>query len=248
MSDPMVETRERPLSLSYRRPADRSERAVLERAMDGLHHDPQADLAEIGSGLGLGFISLLFIGPVALLLAWLLQFGTGVTFGTDQTWLMAALVWLAAWGGLSAWRVVARRSRASALRRALTADIAEGDVQEESWRFVEAVGFQEAERMPLLYALHADNGAVVAFEETRLIGRERTAGEAFVSSAPSDAVLVRGVRSGVLISENYSGPSLPLLDVHPLKLPREERPDHGAQVDRPWMAIMPWLAGRSSIG
>ena len=111
MSDPMVETRERPLSLSYRRPADRSERAVLERAMDGLHHDPQADLAEIGSGLGLGFISLLFIGPVALLLAWLLQFGTGVTFGTDQTWLMAALVWLAAWGGLSAWRVVARSLR-----------------------------------------------------------------------------------------------------------------------------------------
>ena len=36
MSGPMVETRERPLSLSYRRPADRSERAVLEQAVDGL--------------------------------------------------------------------------------------------------------------------------------------------------------------------------------------------------------------------
>lgn len=248
MNDPMVETRERPLSLSYRRPADRSERAVLERAMNDLHHDPQSDLAEIGSGLGLGFISLMFIGPVALLVAWLLQFATGMTFGTDRAWLMAALFWLVAWGGMSAWRVIARRSRASALRRALSADIVEGDVQEESWRFVEAVGFQEAEKMPLLYALHADNGAVVAFDETRLIGRERMPGEAFVSSAPSDAVLVRGVRSGVLISENYSGPSLPLLDVHPLKLPRDERPDHGSQVDRPWMAIMPWLTGRSSIG
>lgn len=248
MSGPMVETRERPLSLSYRRPADRSERAVLEQAVDGLRHDPQSDLAEIGSGVGLGFISLMFIGPVALLVAWILQFATGVTFGSDQAWLAAALLWLAGWGGLSALRVVARRSRASALRRALAADIAEGDVQEESWRFVEAVGFQEAERMPLLYALHADNGAVVAFEETRLIGRERTAGEAFVSSAPSDAVLVRGVRSGVLISENYSGPSLPLLDIHPLKLPREERPSHGTQIDRPWMAVTPWLAGRSSLG
>ena len=61
-------------------------------------------------------------------------------------------------------------------------------------------------------------------------------------------MLVRGVRSGVLISENYSGPSLPLLDVHPLKLPREERPGHGTQIDRPWMAVTPWLAGRSSLG
>lgn len=244
----MVETRERPLSLSYRRPADRSERAVLEQALDGLHHDAQSDLAEVGSGLGLGVISLLFIGPVALIVAWALQFGTGVTFGTDRTWMMAALLWLAAWSGMSLWRVVARRSRASALRRALAADIAEGDIQEESWRFVEAVGYQEAERMPLLYILHADNGAVVAFEETRLLGRERTPTEPFFSTAPSDAVLVRGVRSGVLVSENYSGPSLPLLDIHPLRLPREERPDHGAPVERPWMAVTPWLAGRSPVG
>ena len=41
MSDPMVETRERPLSLSYRRPADRSERAVLE--LDGESETPQVE-------------------------------------------------------------------------------------------------------------------------------------------------------------------------------------------------------------
>lgn len=244
----MVETRERPLSLSYRRPADRSEKNVLQQALDGLHHDPQSDLAEVGSGFGLGLISLLFIGPVALLAAWGLQFATGMTFGTDQTWLLAALLWLGAWGGMSALRVVARRGRTTALRRALSADLAEGDVQEESWRFVEAVGFQEAETMPLLYVLRADNGSVVAFEETRLTGRERGAGEAFVSAAPSDAVLVRGARSGILISENYSGPALPLLDVHPLRLTREDRPAHGSVVERPWAGVGPWLSGRATVG
>jgi hypothetical protein len=242
----MVETRERPLSLSYRRPADRSEKNVLREVLDGLRHDPQSDLAEVGSGFGLGLISLLFIGPVALLAAWALQFATGMTFGTDQTWLLAALLWLGGWGGMSALRVAARRGRTAALRRALVADLAEGDVQEESWRFVEAVGFQEAETMPLLYLLRADNGSVVAFEETRLTGRERGAAEPVVSAAPSDAVLVRGVRSGILISENYSGPALPLLDVHPLKLAREDRPAHGGLVERPWAAIGPWLSGRAT--
>ncbi len=244
----MVETRERPLSLSYRRPADRSERVVLEQALEGLHNDSQSDLAEVGSGLGLGAMTLLFIGPIALLVAWTLQFATGIVFGTDRTWLVAALFWMAGWGAMSAWRVAARRGRMTSLRRALMADIAEGEVQEESWRFVEAVGFQEAEKLPLLYLLHADNGATVAFEETRLIGRERAPGEAMFSSAPSDAVLVRGPRSGLLVSENYSGPSLPLLDIHPLKLAREERPAHGSPVDRPWMAVTPWLTGRSTLG
>ena len=240
----MVETRERPLSLFYRRPADRSEQAVLEQAVEALHHDAQSDLVEVGSGVGLGAITLLFIGPVALLVAWLLQFATGVSFGTDRTWLVAALLWLGAWGGMSAWRVVARRGRMTTLRRALLADIAAGEVQEESWRFVEAVGFQEAEKLPLLYLLHADNDAVVAFEETRLVGRERAAHEAVFSSAPSDAVLVRGPRSGVLISENYSGPSLPLLDIHPLRLPKDDRPAHGSPVSRPWMAVTAWLTGK----
>ncbi|WP_296571442.1 hypothetical protein [Phreatobacter sp.] len=244
----MVETRERPLSLSYRRPADRSEKNVLRGVLDGLRHDPQSDLAEVGSGFGLGLISLLFIGPVALLAAWGLQFVTGMSFGTDQTWLLAALFWLGGWGGMSALRVVARRGRTTALRRALLADIAEGDVQEESWRFVEAIGFQEAETMPLVYLVLADNGSVVAFEETRLTGRERGPGEGFVSVAPSDAVLVRGARSGVLISENYSGPALPLLDVHPLKLAREDRPAHGSLVDRPWLAAAASMSGRPSIG
>lgn len=242
----MVETRERPLSLSYRRPADRSERNVLQQVLDGLRHDPQSDLAEVGSGFGLGVVSLLFIGPVALLLAWALQFATGVSFGSDQTWLLAALLWLGGWGGMSAVRVAARRGRTTALRRALSADIAEGDVQEESWRFVEAVGFQEAETLPLLYLLRADNGSVVAFEETRLTGRERGAGEAVVSAAPSDAVLVRGARSGILISENYSGPALPLLDVQPLKLARDDRPLHGQVVDRPWAGVGPWMSGRAA--
>ncbi len=44
---------------------------------------------------------------------------------------------LAGWSGMSAVKVAARRGRASALRRAITADIAEGDVQEgagASWR------------------------------------------------------------------------------------------------------------------
>ncbi|PTM61533.1 hypothetical protein [Phreatobacter oligotrophus] len=243
----MVETRERPLSLSYRRPSDRSERRVLQEVLDGLHHDPQSDLAEVGSGFGLGLISLLFIGPVALLVAWLLQFATGVTFGSDQAWLAAAALWLAGWSGMSAVKVAARRGRASALRRAITADIAEGDVQEESWRFVEAIGFQEAEKMPLLYLVQADNGRIVAFEETRLTGRERQPGEGFSSAAPADAVLVRGIRSGVLISENYSGPTLPLVDVQPLALPRDERPPHGSVVDRPWGAVGPWLSGRSTV-
>ena len=130
------------------------------------------------------------------------------------------------------------------LRRALMTDIAQGEVQEESWRFVEAIGFQEAEKLPLLYLLHADNDATVAFDETSLIGRERAASEAVFSSAPSDAVLVRGPRSGMLISENYSGPSLPLLDIHPLRLPKDDRPAHGSPVDRPWMSITPWLTGK----
>lgn len=244
----MVETRERPLSLSYRRPAGRSERAALEQALDGLRLDPQADLAEVGSGVGLGVITLLVVGPVALIVAWLLQLTTGLSFGTDRTWLLAGLLWLAGWGGMSLLRVAARRGRASALRRALVADIADGVVQEESWRFVEAIGFQEAEKMPLLYAVHADNGDVVVFEEVQLIGRERLPGEAVFSAAPSDAVLARGPRSGVLVSENYSGPALPLLDVQPLKLAREDRPPHGAVIERPWEAIASWLSGRASIG
>lgn len=243
----MVETRERPLSLSYRRPADGSERRVLEAALDGLAHNPQSDLAEVGSGLGLGAMTLLFIGPVALLIAWALQYATGLSFGTDRTWAVAAILWLAGWAGMSAWRVAARRGRMSSLRRALLADLAEGDVQEESWRFVEAIAFQEAEKLPLLYLVHADNGSTVAFEETALVGRERAPFEPLFSSAPSDAVLVRGVRSGILISENYSGPPLPLLDLQPLSLPQDERPRHGTVVDRPWPAITSWLAGRASL-
>jgi hypothetical protein len=243
----MVETRERPLSLSYRRPADRSELGVLERAVEGVRHDPQSDLAEVGSGVGLGAITLLFIGPVALLIAWALQFATGISFGTERTWLIAALLWLGAWGGMSAWRVAARRGRMTSLRRALLADIAAAEVEEESWRFVEAVGFQEAEKLPLLYMLRADNDQVVAFDETSLIGRERSPHEAVLSSAPSDAVLVRGPRSGVLVSENYSGPSLPLLDIHPLRLPKDERPAHGMPVNRPWVAVTPWLTGKPAV-
>lgn len=244
----MVETRERPLSLSYRRPADRAERAVLEDAFSSISINPQADLAEVASGIGLGAITLLVIGPVALLVAWTLQFFSGLSFGTTHTWLAAAGLWLAGWGGVSALKVAARRNRLTALRRALAADLAAGEVQEESWRFVEAIGFQEAEKLPLLYMLHADNGATVAFEETRLLGRERGPDEPFQSCAPSDAVLVRGPRSSLLVSENYSGPPLPLLDIHPLRLPREERPFHGMPVDRPWPSIAPWLSGRSTFG
>ncbi|WP_439573709.1 hypothetical protein [Phreatobacter sp.] len=243
----MVETRERPLSLSYRRPADRSERAVLEDALGSIAINPRSDLAEVFSGVALGGITLLVIGPVALLIAWTLQYLTGMSFGTSNMWLATAGCWLAGWGVLSGLKVAARRNRLASLRRALAADLASGEVQEESWRFVEAVGFQEAEKLPLIYMLHADNGATVAFEETRLLGRERGPNEAFQSCAPSDAVLVRGARSAVLISENYSGPALPLLDIHPLRLPREERPTHGTPVDRPWMAVGPWLSGRSTL-
>lgn len=241
---PMVEARERPLSLSYRRPADTVERAVLESALDQLRLQPQADLAEVGSGVGLGLVSLIFIGPLVLLAAWGLQFMTGLSFGTDRTWLIAALLWITAWGGTGLVRVFAKRARMNAARRALAADIASEEVIEESWRFVEAIGYQEAERLPLLYILHADNGGAVAFDETKLIGRERVPGEAVFSAAPSDAVLVRGAKSGLLVSENYSGPTLPILEIHPLGLPRDERPAHGAPLKRPWGAIGPWLTGR----
>ena len=242
---PMVEARERPLSLSYRRPADTVERAVLESALAELRLQPQADLAEVGSGVGLGLVSLIFIGPLVLLVAWGLQFATGLSFGTDRTWALAALFWVAAWGGTGFVRVFAKRARMNAARRALAADIASEEVIEESWRFVEAIGYQEAERLPLLYVLHADNGGAVAFEETQLIGRERVPGEAVFSAAPSDAVLVRGAKSGLLVSENYSGPTLPILEIHQLALPREERPAHGTPIERPWTAIGPWLTGRT---
>lgn len=241
---PMVEARERPLSLSYRRPADNSERAVLEGALDELRLQPQADLAEVGSGIGLGLLSLIFIGPLVLLAAWGLQFVTGLSFGTDRTWTIAACLWLAAWGGAGMVRVVAKRARMTAAKRALAADIASDEVVEESWRFVEAIGYQEAEKLPLLYVLHADNGGAVAFEETKLIGRERMPGEAVFSAAPSDAVLVRGAKSGLLVSENYSGPPLPILEIHQLTLPRDERPAHGTPLDRPWGAVSPWLTGK----
>lgn len=242
---PMVEARERPLSLSYRRPADTVERAALERALDQLRLQPQADLAEVGSGVGLGLVSLIFIGPLVLLAAWGLQFLTGLSFGTDRTWLIAALLWIGAWGGTGLVRVFAKRARMNAARRALAADIASEEVIEESWRFVEAIGYQEAEQLPLLYILHADNGGAVAFEETKLIGRERVPGEAVFSAAPSDAVLVRGAKSGLLVSENYSGPTLPILEIHPLALPRDERPAHGTPLKRPWGTIGSWLTGRS---
>jgi hypothetical protein len=241
----MVEARERPLSLSYRRPADTAERAALEGAFDELQLQPKADLAEVGSGVGLGVLSLIFIGPLVLLLAWGLEVATGLSFGTDRSWAVAALFWLFAWGGMGLIRVVSKRARMSAAKRALAADIASEEVIEESWRFVEAVGFQEAERLPLLYVLHADNGAAVAFEETKLLGRERAPNEAVFSAAPSDAVLVRGAKSGLLVSENYSGPPLPILEIHHLALPREERPAHGTPIDRPWGSIAAWLSGRS---
>ncbi|QCK86810.1 hypothetical protein E8L99_14130 [Phreatobacter aquaticus] len=239
----MVETRDRPLSLSYRRPADRQETRVLEDARGELHHDTNGDLAEVASGLSYGFATLLVVGPLALLIAWLLQFATGMSFGSERVWFTAAGLWLTAWGGLGAIRVAARRTRVSMLRRALDDDIEAREVVEESWRFVEAIGFQEAEKMPLLYMVHADNGGVVAFEERHLLGRERSPGESAISLAPSDAVLVRGPRSGLLISENYSGPPLPLLDVHTLTRPRDERPAHGSVIDRPWKGVHAWLAG-----
>jgi hypothetical protein len=238
----MVDTRDRPLSLSYRRPADRQELRVLDEARSGLTHDTQGDLAEVASGLSYGFATLLVVGPAALLIAWLLQALSGLSFGTERMWFTAAGLWLTAWGGLGALRVAARRTRVSMMRRALDEDISAHEVVEESWRFVEAVAFQEAEKMPLLYLVHADNGGVVAFEEEHLMGRARSPGEGLVSLAPSDAVLVRGPKSGLLISENYSGPPLPLLDINPLTLPRDERPAHGSVVDRPWKGVQAWLA------
>ncbi len=143
---------------------------------------------------------------------------------------------------MSVFKVATRRGRASALRRAITADIAEGDVQEESWRFVEAIGFQEAEKMPLLYVVQADNGRIVAFEETRL-----TAASASLATAsarpPGRCRAGAGYPLGRAHQRELFRPTLPLVDVQPLALAREERPQHGSVVDRPWAAIGAWLSG-----
>jgi hypothetical protein len=225
----MVETRERPLSLSYRRPADRSEKNVLRQVLDGLRHDPQSDLAEVGSGFGLGLISLLFIGPVALLAAWALQFATGMTFGTDQTWLLAALLWLGGWGGMSALRVAARRGRTTALRRAL---VGRSSPRATCRRRAGASSRPSASRRrrPCPSSTCSAPTTARSSPSRRRADRPRARRRrARRLAAPSDAVLVRGSRSGILISENYSGPALPLLDVQPLKLAREDRPAHGGR-------------------
>jgi len=237
-------TADRPLSLSYRRPADRLERIALERTRDGLVHDPKADLNEVGAALLMGFISLLFIGPIAILLTWIIEALTTWGLGSFNAWQTGALLWLTAWACMGALRVAIRRARTTAAVRALDVDVASGEVTEESWRFVEAAAFQEAETLPLLYLARADDGRVVVFDERQLLGRERVASEPILAMAPADAVLVRGTVSGLLLSESYSGPSLPIGEIRPLVVAMDSRPVHGAVLDRPFPGAVMWLSGK----
>lgn len=240
----MVTAVARPLSLSYRRPADRSEKAALETAYQAVGHSPAADAAEMLTYGALGLVALLFAGPFLFILLWIVDAATGVRLGSGEAWMTAAALWLGGSLGFGAVRVSGRRRRDAALRRALADDIEGGDVVEESWRFVAAIGFQEAEKLPLLYVLRADDGRAVALEEKRLIGDQAPQG----SSAPSDAVFVRGPKSRRLLSESYSGPSLSLNAILPLVDFGDARPDHGDVLDRPWPAIAAQLSGRPDVG
>lgn len=224
----MIMTKTRPLSLAYRRPASESERAALEALREALEPDHAAERAEVLAGFGLGAVTLLVVGPVVLLAIWALEFLTNLPFATTTSLTAGAVLWLIGWGGTGARRVMSARASLRQLQRDLDDDLREGYVVEESWRFVEAIAWQEAEKLPLHYVLTADDGTRVAFEEERLMGRARQGGEPVASAAPSDAVIVRGLHSGHVLSESYSGPVLPILEVRGIG--RRGKPQHGEVV------------------
>jgi hypothetical protein len=224
----MIMTKTRPLSLAYRRPASESERASLQSHRDALEPNRQADRAEVLAGFGLGAVTLLVVGPLVLLAIWALEFATGLAFATPTSLTTAAVLWLLGWGLTGVRRVMSARATLRQQRRDLDDDLREGYVVEESWRFVEAIAWQEAEKLPLHYVLTADDGTRVAFEEERLMGRARQGGEPVASAAPSDAVIVRGLHSGGVLSESYSGPVLPILEVRGMG--RRGKPEHGEVV------------------
>lgn len=235
----MVEARERPLSLTYRRPADPSEREKLSHALDSFGDDPAADRREMAAAFGLGFIALVFIAPVGLLAGWIVGFWTGLQVGDGTAWLVAGFLWLAAWGLSGAVRVARRRSHAAAMRQALHKDLDDATVFEENWRLVEALAFQEAEKLPLLYLARADDGRILALDEARLAAAQ--SGAVGTLGPPADALLVRAPASRLIIDEGYSGPPLAIGFIHPLRLMPDQRPAHGAEVDRPWDTLVSWL-------
>ena len=170
------------------------------------------------------------------------QSAFGVKLGSDAAWAMAAAGWVLLWTLRGFWQVASIRRRHSGAYDALDEDVENNEVTEESWRFIEAMGFQEAETLPILYALRADDGSVVMLDEDMLNPAIRREMRKNGSLAPADAVLVRAPRSQLLISENYSGPCVPMTALHRLTVPRNKRPVHGSVLPIGWSEVVRELA------
>lgn len=231
-----LDTRSRPLSFSYQRAADDREGLRLVQARQDFERDPRAELTEIGSAFVIGLASLVFVAPVVFLISWGLATALGTHLASDTVWIVGLALWLALWTGTGVVRVMIGRRKMARAAQALDSDIENSLAQEENWRFLEAVGFQEAETLPILYVLRADDNAVVVLEEdmVRRHVTDRSRGRGHY--APADALLVRGAKSGLLLSEGYSGPSLPLNGLYALRT--GPRPEHGSLLDLTWGEVM----------
>lgn len=237
-----IETRARPLSFTYRREADPSELAIISRAREAHSRDMKGEIGEIGSHLVIGAASLILVGPLVFLLVLLTEWAFNMRLVSDTGGAIAAIGWVLLWTLRGFWQVASIRRRHTGAFVALDEDVEGNEVTEESWRFIEAIGFQEAETLPVLYAMRADDGSVVMLDEDSLNPAIRRDMRQNGSLAPADAVLVRAPRSHLLISENYSGPCVPLNTIHRLTVPHNKRPAHGSVLPIGWSEVVRELA------
>ena len=121
-------------------------------------------------------------------------------------------------------------------RPALQADLEEGRVLDELYRFTEAKRFQEPEHGGLFYCLRTADDRVLVLYDAESQDREAQGEDPLGSTFKPCAELrmVRAPKTGYVISRQFSGAPLDAGEPFELTLPPKRWPESDAYCDIPW--------------
>jgi hypothetical protein len=130
------------------------------------------------------------------------------------------------------------------------ADLENGRVIEEHYRFSDVKRFQEPEHGGLIYFLRTDDGRVLTFfdydSQDLGVRAEDPLKSAFVPR--THYTIVRAPRSALVIEKRFSGEPLPIGAPLPLTAEPGEWPDSDVNCEIPWHELERRLSSRGSRG
>jgi hypothetical protein len=191
-------------------------------------------------GFTLWAASLLVLFVVWLSVAWPARLMGGRDIGLQSAWapwIFAVGVPLCAvYAVVAALRWLANLPN---LGPSLRADLDNGEVAEESYRFTAARRFQDPEHGGLMYFLRTpeDRVFVIYDAESQELGARGRDPLASAFQAHSDLTLIRAPRSDVVISRSFAGDALDAGDPSELALPPRHWPESETYCDFAWSEL-----------